>query len=80
MDLVIAQKFICGFFDAESSTVFVFHTDCVARGQDYKLIAHNYRVEVRKCYFSQRLVNVWNSLPINADCLTSLSCFQSFFS
>jgi hypothetical protein len=74
---VLAHKLIFGLVEAESSTPFVFRTDCVTRGHDYKLIARKNRVNyVRKLYFSQRLVNVWNSLPINADCLVSLSCFK----
>ena len=75
LDLVLAYKLIFGLVEAESSTLFVFRTDCVTRGHDYKLIARNNRVNVRKWFFSQRLVN---SLPISADCLSSLSCFKSF--
>jgi hypothetical protein len=78
LDLVLAYKLIFGLVEAESSTLFVFRTDCVTRSRDYKLIARNNRVSVRKWSFSQRQVNVWNCLPINADCLASLSCFKSF--
>jgi hypothetical protein len=78
LDLVLAYKLILGYVEAESSTPFVVRTDCVTRGYDYALIARNNRVNVRKWYFSQRLVKVWNILPNNADCLASLSCFKSF--
>ena len=78
LDLVLAYKLTFGLVEAESSTLFVFRTDCVTRGHDYKLIARNNRVNVRKWFFSQRLINVWNSLPISADCLASLPCFKLF--
>jgi hypothetical protein len=34
----------------------------------YKLIASKCRVDVRKWFFNQRIVNIWNSLPATAEC------------
>jgi hypothetical protein len=78
LDLVLAYKLIFGLAEIESYTLFEFRSDCITRGHDYKLTAHNNRVNVRKWYFSQRLINVWNSLLVNADCIASLSRFKSF--
>lgn len=79
MNNVLAYKQISGLADAVFD-IFVFRADGVTQGHDYSLyvIARNNRVNVRKWYFSRRLVNVSNNLPITAVRLVSLYCFKSF--
>jgi hypothetical protein len=60
-----------------------YHTICrdsVTRGHSYRLIASKCSVDVRKWFLTQRVVNVWNSLPATAECFASLSIFKSFLS
>ena len=33
------------------------------RGNNYKLLNHSFHYDLRKHYFSARIVNTWNSLP-----------------
>ena len=35
----------------------------VLRGHNWKLKVKRCRLQVRKCFFTQRIINVWNKLP-----------------
>jgi hypothetical protein len=54
------------------------NADSVTRGHVFKLLASNCRVDARKWFFSQRIVNVWNSLPASAVNFASLAAFKTF--
>ena len=49
----------------------------ITRGHDVRLRKSRAKYDLRKYFFSNRVVNVWNSLPgrvVNAD---SVNCFKS---
>ena len=81
-DLLLAYKIIFGLVNVDSSKHFTICRDSVSvtRGHSYKLVASKCRVDVRKWFFNQRIVNVWNSLPATAECFASLSTFKMFLS
>ena len=79
-DLLLAYKIIFGLVNVDSSKHFTICRDSVTRGHSYKLVASKCRVDVRKWFFNQRIVNVWNSLPATAECFASLSTFKMFLS
>ncbi|MES9905329.1 MAG: reverse transcriptase domain-containing protein [Sedimenticola sp.] len=47
------------------------------RGHNYKIYKRQVRLNVRKCSFSQRIVNDWNSLPNEVVSADSLNQFKS---
>jgi hypothetical protein len=47
------------------------------RGHSYKLLLQHSRVDVRKRFFSQRIVPIWNSLAATATDFRSLRAFRS---
>ena len=47
------------------------------RGSSLKLYKKRCRLDVRKYFFSQRVVNVWNSLPESVVCAPSVASFKA---
>ena len=39
-----------------------YHSGTIARGNKSKLVNHRFHYDLRKYYFSARIVNIWNSL------------------
>ena len=48
------------------------------RGLAYELLPSHCRVDVRKCFFTERVLKPWNSLPTELHHFSSLSVFKSF--
>jgi hypothetical protein len=46
------------------------------RGHAFKLYPHNSRIDIRKYFFSERVVALWNNLPATDDHFCSLSFFK----
>ena len=47
------------------------------RGHSLKLKKERSRLEIRRCFFSQRIVNDWNSLPQHVVEATSVNSFKN---
>jgi uncharacterized membrane protein (DUF106 family) len=54
------------------------HSSHCTRGHCYKLQANHSRVDVRKFFFAERVVPIWNSLPATAEDFASLQTFRNF--
>ena len=48
------------------------------RGHPYKLYLHNSRIDVRKYFFSERVIIPWNNLPATPEHFPSFSSFKRF--
>ena len=48
----------------------------VSRGHSLKLIKNLSRLEIRKTYFTQRIINLWNELPEHAVAATTVEAFK----
>jgi len=46
------------------------------RGHHMKLKVHRNRLQLRQCFFSQRVVNVWNKLPASVVEASSVNVFK----
>ena len=57
-------KIIKGFDRIPADKIFKF-SNPVTRGHNFKLKKQSCRRDVRKCFFANRVVNDWNSLPSN---------------
>ena len=62
-DLIEAYKIITGKYDLTVSPKFKFSKVKFTRGNDYKLETFCTSYELRKHFFTNRIINVWNSLP-----------------
>ena len=56
-------KFLKGINKTDSRQWFHLSNNVRTRGHRLKLIKNRSRLDIRKNFFSQRVVNDWNSLP-----------------
>jgi len=77
-DLVFVYKMLFGLADLKFSDYFVLRTSSTTRGHDYKLFFLAYsRLNVRKHFFSERVVPVWNNLESNVINFSNINRFKS---
>jgi len=62
---------------ADVSLNLAFHSGTITRGNKYKLINHRFHYDLRKYYFSARIVNIWNSLPNHVVDVNSVNLFKA---
>jgi len=60
------------------STFFTYFTHKRTRGHSLKLNKKRSRLELRQHFFSERVINIWNSLDSKTVTATSLNCFKSY--
>ena len=75
-DMIEVFKIIKGFEDIKASTFFIF-SDGVTRGHPFKIYKQRCRLNIRKYFFSQRVVDIWNSLPARAVLVSTINEFKS---
>jgi len=54
-------------------------TSYALRGHDRKLTKMRSRLDIRKFFFSQRVVNTWNNLPASVVRATSVNMFKNAY-
>ena len=80
-DLIMTYKVLAGLVDvdADASGFFSYvNSGHDTRGHCLKLLGHQCRVNTRKFFFTERVVEPWNSLPATALDFSSLSKFKTF--
>ena len=76
-DLVFVYKLLFGFVDLKfSDYYFTLRTSSTTRGHDYKLFLAYLRLNVRKYFFSERVVPVWNNLESNVINFSNVKRFK----
>jgi len=58
--------------------MFAFNDFTVTRGHSYKLYAKTSRINVHHNFFCNRVVNVWNRLPVSDCHFKTFKSFKSF--
>ncbi|KAJ8019469.1 hypothetical protein HOLleu_41084 [Holothuria leucospilota] len=74
-DLIEVFKIIHGFEDIYPNTFFSF-SDSITRGHPHKIYKQFSRLNLRKYFFSQRVVDIWNSLPASAVLASTVNEFK----
>jgi len=71
-DLIWCYKILFGIVRVDPNAFFEL---CVTttRGHPYKWYKHYNSCKARTCYFTDRIINVWNKLPVPAADFTTLS-------
>ena len=62
-DIIETYKILNGIEKVDSKKFFRMNTGSITRGKEEKIYKERSRLEIRRNFFSQRVVNVWNSLP-----------------
>jgi len=77
-DLILVYKIIFNLIDLDVNMFFTFNRAYCTRGHMYKLFPVCTRVDVYKHFFSNRVVEPWNSLPAEPHHFSTLSAFKTF--
>jgi len=75
LDLVFCNKIVFGIVHISSDDLFTFSTVAHTRGHGYKLYKPRCVSSVRRNFFVERIINVWNFLSHTVD-FSSLSKFK----
>ena len=75
LDLLSCYKILFGLTSINSSELFELRQS-TTRGHPYKLFKSQCTSVVRSSFFTQRIINVWNDLPVNIVNFSSLACFK----
>lgn len=75
-DLTFMYKIIHGMIDVNHNHFFSMCSDSRTRGHNLKLAMSYSRLDVRKFFFSSRVVQAWNELPNNCADAPSLESFK----
>ena len=76
-DLIETFKIIKGFSKVDYSKWFTLSHNHRTRGPRYKLIKSKCKLNVRRNFFSQCVVNAWNKLPTDVVEATSVNMFKN---
>ena len=61
--MIEAFKLLKGIAKLDYSLFFKLSGDSKVRGETYKIVTNSFRLEVRKNFFSNRVVDAWNDFP-----------------
>ena len=75
-DLVCVFKIINGHIDIDPATFFDFNVDSRTRGHEFKIKHFRSRLDVRRHWFSSRIVPLWNNLPASCVSCSSVKSFK----
>ena len=75
-DMIDVFKYLMGLYDTHKP-LFVINGLGKTRGHTMKLQKQYARLDVRKHFFSNRVVELWNSLPENVISATSVNSFKN---
>jgi len=77
-DLILTYKILFGLTDMNYSDFFTFADRTHStRSHVYKLLPSHCRVDVRKCFFAERVLKPWNNFPAELHHFSSLSVLFS---
>lgn len=76
-DLIEVYKFMHRFNTVNKDIFFTMSKNKITRGNSYKLEKGRSRLDIRKHYFSQRVVNYWNCLPEDVVGALSVNSFKN---
>lgn len=76
-DLIEVFKLMKGFSKVDYSKFFTLAANKNTRGHDLKLKKNRSKLDIRKYFFSQRVVDKWNRLPQSVVDATSVNSFKN---
>ena len=75
-DLIEVYKILNGYYNMDSSTFFTLSNATITRDHQFKLFKVRSRLLVRHHFFTNRIVNHWNSLPNSVVTAPTVATFK----
>jgi len=70
-------KILHGYYDDNINNISLLpHIDVATRGNKYKLHQSSIKYDLRKHFFTNRVVSLWNSLTSGVVDSDSINCFK----
>jgi len=76
-DLIETFKVLKGLSKLDYQNLFTLDSNSRTRGNKYKLVKSRSRLDIRKNFFSQRVINNWNRLPDSVVDAVSVNSFKN---
>ena len=76
-DLIEVYKLLHGLTKMSYNKFFEIATNKITRGHSMTLVKRRFSTVVRQHFFSERVVNRWNSLDNDTVTATTLNCFKT---
>ena len=76
-DLIEVYKMINKLSNVNFETFFEFDTNRSTRGHSLKLKKKRFNTKLRQHFFTDKIINLWNSLDEQIVSSTSLNCFKN---
>jgi len=76
-DMIELFKIIKHKYDCKVAPELIYNINRVTRGNDFRLSKNRSHYDFRKFSFTNRIVNIWNSLPIAVVDVDSVDLFKS---
>jgi len=76
-DLIQTFKIIKGYDLVDFAKLFTLSNDTHTRGHSLKICKQHTRINIRKYFFSQKVIDVWNALPQAAIDANSVLAFKT---
>ena len=76
IDLILTYSILHNIYDVDSSQFFTVRGCERTRGHPWKLTVNLSRLDCRKYFFSNRVVNAWNQLPSSVVLASPVSVFK----
>ena len=81
--MIEAFKLLKGIAKLDYSLFFKLSGDFKVRGLTYNIVKNSFRLDVRKNFFSNRVMDAWNELPqyvVNVETVNSFKArFDKFY-
>ena len=76
-DQIEVFNILNGYENIDSNFFFEIKESKITRGHNFTLVKKQSRLDVRKCSFSQRTINVWNKLSEECVHASSVNMFKN---
>ena len=76
-DMIEVFKIISGIYDTRATSGLLELNTSTTRGNSKKLTKNRSRLDVRKFYFTNRVVDLWNNIPDSIVCAKSVKSFEN---